>query len=705
MSCFSENFCTVYLNGLPEMSSFSGNFCTEYLDGLPKMANCFFRNPLHSSPRTALDLTLVLQKSSSLNYGECKPNENTLFRRARFWTALKKDIEKENGSGKRKSSTLDEEKRAGQSSGQTTRQTPRDTDAFEVSIKVPASKAATFTLTYQQMLQRRNGLYEYEIFINPGQVVPDLLIHVGIKTNHNLTFVRTPALRTDDLIKSRFETDGNIKLNDLAIINRTNPTTASIQYKPSASQQGDAGISATFVVQYGMEQGHPGGDVVIIDNYFAHFIITDFSASIVPKDIIFVLDKSGSMKGDKITQLKAAMDIILADILPQDRINIIDFSYGASRWKSSLVKAEQNQKQQAQSYVNSIAAVGGTNINDALLAALSDLTGQGNKERVSMIFFLTDGEPTEGEQDPDAITQNVANANDGTVSIYCLGFGKGADFALLKTLCAQNDGFTKEIIEDSDAPEQVSGLYKEISVVSIKDLRINYDDKTVDKSTLTQTSFPVVFNGSEISIYGRLQEGSKTVKYEITGSGGAGEMNISAEVDRDDAVVAAPIGAQNQDSPGIIEKMWVLKTINEKLSEKDKYAPTDNRTKELLEDVFLMSFRYQIVTPLTSMVVDLPDQGRIEIKEATQGDDFYEFSIYNFTLPPTPTTTTSASTIPINISSALFSTSPRAVTFEITTPMNLSTPIPSASPGTVSGHVQTYAVATFISIFLLAPTI
>ncbi|GFO12337.1 inter-alpha-trypsin inhibitor heavy chain h3 [Plakobranchus ocellatus] len=574
-----------------------------------------------------------------------------------------------------KRDTAGQGNQAGQSSGQTTRQTPRDTNAFEVSIKVPASKAATFTLTYQQMLQRRNGFYEYEIFINPGQVVPDFHIDVGIQENRPLTFVRTPALRTDDLLTSRFDEFGKMRLNKLAIINRTGPTMASVQYKPSASQQGDAGISATFVLQYDMKHGNKGGDVVTIDNFFAHFIVTDYSTSTVPKDIIFVLDKSGSMKGDKITQLKAAMDIILADILPQDRVNIIDFSYGASRWKSSLVKAEQNQIQQAKSYVNSIAAVGGTNINDALLAALSDLTGQGNKERVSMIFFLTDGEPTEGEQDPDVITQNVANANDGTVSIYCLGFGKGADFSLLKTLCAQNDGFTKEIVEDSDAVEQVSGLYKEISVVSIKDLRINYDDKTVDKSTLTQTSFPVVFNGSEISIYGRLQEGSKTVKYEITGSGGEGALDISAEVS----------GAGTEAvKPGVVERMWAFKTITEKLSEKDKYAPTDNKTMELLEDVFIKSLKYEIVTPLTTMVVDLPDEGVIEIKEASQADDFYEFSIYNFTLPPTPMTTTSASTIPMNVSSS--------------TPYERS--------GTVSVHVQAYIVATsIISLFLLTLTI
>ncbi|GFO12330.1 inter-alpha-trypsin inhibitor heavy chain h3 [Plakobranchus ocellatus] len=600
-----------------------------------------------------------------------------------------------------KRQTAGQGNQAGQSSGRTLGKARRNTNVFERSIKVSARRAATFTVTYQQMLQRRHGIYEYEIFMNPGQVVPDFRIDVGIKDGRPLAFVRTPALRTDDLLTSRFDANGRIKLNKLAIVNRTGPTTASIQYKPSSSQQGDAGISATFVVQYGTEQGQTGGDMVIEDNYFAHFIITDFSASIVPKDIIFVLDKSGSMRGDKITQLKAAMDLILADILPQDRVNIIDFSYGASRWKSGLMKAEQNQIQQAQSYINSIVAIGGTNINDALLAALSDLTRQGNKERVSMIFFLTDGEPTEGEKDPDVITQNVANANDGTVSIYCLGFGKGADFRLLKTLCAENDGFTKEIIEDSDAAEQVSGLYKEISVVSIKDLRINYDDKTVDKSTLTQTSFPVVFNGSEISIYGRLQEGSKTVKYEITGSGGAGEMNISAEVDRDDAVVAASIGAKNQDSPGDIEKMWALKTITEKLSEKDKYAGTDNKTKELLEDVFLMSFKYQIVTPLTTMVVDLPDQGRIEIKEASQTDDFLEFSIYNFTLPPTPMTTTSASTIPIHILTAMPSTNPgTADVFASTFGMNLSTSIPSASPGRVSVHVHTCAVATFISFFL-----
>ncbi|GFN75603.1 inter-alpha-trypsin inhibitor heavy chain h3 [Plakobranchus ocellatus] len=129
---------------------------------------------------------------------------------------------------------------------------PRDTNIFKVSMKVPAASTATFTLFYQQMLQRRHGFYEYEIFINPGQVVADFLIDVGIQENRPLTFVLAQALRTDGLLMSCLDKYGRMEMNELPIVNRTGRNTASVQYRPSASEQGEGGkgVSGRFVVQY-----------------------------------------------------------------------------------------------------------------------------------------------------------------------------------------------------------------------------------------------------------------------------------------------------------------------------------------------------------------------------------------------------------------------------------------------------------------------
>ncbi|GFO42926.1 inter-alpha-trypsin inhibitor heavy chain h3 [Plakobranchus ocellatus] len=505
----------------------------------------------------------------------------------------------------------------GQSAGHV-RQAPRHANVFEVSVNVAAGSAVNFTLTYQEMLRRRLGIYEHEIHVSPGQPVQDFLVEVKIRENRPLKFVKTPALRTDYLL-------GGLKdenKNELAIVDRPTPETASVLYQPSVSQQGgdeDKGLSARFAVQYDVEHGDPKGDVLVVDGYFVHFMAPDNLAQTLPKDIIFVLDVSGSMSGVKINQLKVAMATILADLMPKDRFNIIIFSSSSSRWKEGLVKADKVNIDEAQSYVQGIQASGMTNINDALLTALSEMKGRLSKERVGMIFFLTDGLPTEGEQDPARIASNILNANERNVAIFSLAFGNGADYESLKSLSAQNLGFARKIYEASDAALQVSSLYKEISAVSIKDLSIEYQNSTVDEFTLTQTDFPIIFKGSEIMVCGMLENDSKTLKYEISGIESLGSLDILAEVDDtnslspdnpDDILFTGP-----RDFSGFVERMWAYQTIRQLLEKKVEYAEDKSKVLELEEKILAMSLKYKFVTPLTSMVVTKPDNSATEVLE------------------------------------------------------------------------------------------
>ncbi|GFN82720.1 inter-alpha-trypsin inhibitor heavy chain h3 [Plakobranchus ocellatus] len=539
--------------------------------------------------------------------------------------------------------------------GQSATQTPRDANVFEISANVPAGRAVVFTLTYQKMLQRRHGFYEYEVYLNPGQTVPDFIVDVHILENRKLTFVSTPALRTGDLLTSDVDEYGEEKRNELAIISKPSATTASVQFKPTEDQQGEAGngISARFVVHYGVEPGEQGGDIMVFDSYFVHLIVLDYLATTLPKDIIFVLDQSGSMSGRKIEQLKQAMSKILSDLQPQDRFNIINFSSSPRKWKTALTGVNTNEIGQSKSYVGGMQASGGTNINDALLTALSDLTGQDNKHRVSMIFFLTDGH---GDNPAEVVAQNVLQANrNGHTAMYCLALGDGADFESLKTMCGQNNGFARKIYEAEDAAKQVAGLYTEISRVSIKDLQIKYDNKTVDESSLTKSDFPVVFNGTEISIYGFLKEGAKTLKYDITGSKGLGELKVYGEVDDVKTVALKPNEINNPllaGSPGrsnVVERMWAYQTITENLAEKDIHKGDEKKTEELLGDVFLKSLKYNFVTPLTSMVVTKTDHGVVQIRKTNTQDDKYDFTKFNFTVPPSPTTEYPTTTITLTV--------------------------------------------------------
>ena len=128
------------------------------------------------------------------------------------------------------------------------------------------------------------------------------------------------------------------------------------------------------------------------------------------------------------------------------------------------------------------------------------LSSEGESSRAPVIVFLTDGQPTAGVTGRDDILSNVRIKNEMEIPIFSLAFGRGADYQFTKKLAAQNNGLGRKIYEDSDSDLQISGFYREISTVLLKNVTFKYLDPNV--TSLTKTNFNTYFNGSEIIICG-----------------------------------------------------------------------------------------------------------------------------------------------------------------------------------------------------------
>ncbi|KFP29077.1 Inter-alpha-trypsin inhibitor heavy chain H4, partial [Colius striatus] len=136
----------------------------------------------------------------------------------------------------------------------------------------------------------------------------------------------------------------------------------------------------------------------IVDGYFVHYFAPD-EMPVFPKNVIFVIDRSGSMAGRKIEQTRDALSKILQDLRPEDHFGFITFNSKVVEWKSSLLKATAENVESASGFVQTLSASGGTDINRALLTAVSvlDEAERLPERSVSMIILLTDGQPTAGE--------------------------------------------------------------------------------------------------------------------------------------------------------------------------------------------------------------------------------------------------------------------------------------------------------------------
>jgi len=152
-----------------------------------------------------------------------------------------------------------------------------------------------------------------------------------------------------------------------------------------------------------------------------------------PMDLVCVLDVSGSMRGDKIRQVQDAMRFIIDQAAPKDRLSIVAFNNNASR-VLRLRKMDVEGKDGATVATLQLTAGGGTSIAAGLSMALSVMEQRRQRNKVSSIMLLTDGQDGSTRGQLPAL---IARAQQANCSVYAFGFGKDHDAGLLSELAEQ----------------------------------------------------------------------------------------------------------------------------------------------------------------------------------------------------------------------------------------------------------------------------
>ncbi|XP_067651898.1 inter-alpha-trypsin inhibitor heavy chain H3-like isoform X3 [Haliotis asinina] len=498
--------------------------------------------------------------------------------------------------------------------------TARHSNKFDVSVNLKPGSSVTFNLTYQQVLPRHKGMYEQRIHLNPGQLVPEVKVEVFIEDSRVITTAET-----------EFPDEENSSVMREMTVSTTSPSPKSryIVFKPSLDQQkglGKKGINRKMLIKYDVDRDHSAGEVLVVDGYFIHFFAPENAGddiTTVPKDILFVLDISGSMSGTKIEQLKEAMTVILKELSKNDRFNIFLFDDRLKKWKSSLVPVESRTIGEALDYVSRLRAEDSTDLNMALTRGVSFMLEGRNKEHTSLMFFLTDGQPTVGVKDPASIAKNVERLNEDVVSLFGLAFGDGADYDMLKVVSAQNCGFARRIYEAADAADQVEGFYDEISTTVFRDLKIKYINGTVDPDSLTTTTFRNVFLGNDVVVAGRMTDTINTIIGGVL-TAETGGKKLQIVLDNNSIMPIAPLTDNTfftlpMDLSSVIERSWAYLRIKSLLLQKRKDEYKKEKTG-LDQKITELALKYNFVTPLTSMVATKPEQEAT--KTNIRGDDY-----------------------------------------------------------------------------------
>ena len=243
-----------------------------------------------------------------------------------------------------------------------------------------------------------------------------------------------------------------------------------------------------------------GGDILVRDGYFVHFISPE-NLPPLPKNIIFVIDKSGSMglnRGERMAQTKQAFEFIVGDLNDDDYFQIIQFDHASNTLYPDFQPVNAQTKADGINKVRAIQAGGSTNINAAMVDAVQQRHGN---DHANIIIFISDGAPTAGVTNWVTIRDNIASANDGYFAIFSFAIGSGAPYADLERLSAMNNGLARQIFTDSIVLDQIKDFYHGVATPLMWNQKIQYGntEETIGSSQM-------LFAGREMVILGKLKD-------------------------------------------------------------------------------------------------------------------------------------------------------------------------------------------------------
>ncbi len=383
--------------------------------------------------------------------------------------------------------------------------TGRNTNLRLVRVSVPAETTVTTHLVYEELLYRTLGQYTYRLPL--------------VDMSGGLPF---DELRVEGEVAGLAAiTVWNVSDGETRRVNH-----ASFEFSFLAT---DYTPDEAYVVRWTEEA--PNGAGLFMTRpmaggiAFVHVFSGDgagLQATPMAKDIVFVIDTSGSMRGTKIEQAKEAFNGVLDDLRPEDRFSVVLFSSSSTVMDAKLETATAEKVSAAQSWVDAASAGGGTNIDGGLADALSLLAA--STTRSPIVVLLTDGRATAGVTDSAGIRANLVSRNTAGAAVFTLGFGTNADETLLRQIAIENHGAYRRVYESKDASAQIAGFYSTFGTPLLTNVSVHYTPEPLWSSP---DAVDAAYSGSDITVVGLLPEGTESVAVEVRGETGGGVVTFS----------------------------------------------------------------------------------------------------------------------------------------------------------------------------------
>jgi Ca-activated chloride channel family protein len=392
-------------------------------------------------------------------------------------------------------------------------------------------------------------------------------IHVALETTEPLSFYYSPTQAFTwtrsgaNAVEGSYTESGTKPDRDLLLYYGTGR--GEVDLRVLADRQ--SGFAGTFLAAI-----HPGADMP--------------TSAYVPRDLVFVLDRSGSMSGAKIQQARSGLEFSLSRLNPEDRFSIVTFDNQVTPWRSELLPATPENVAAAQQEVRRISPGGGTNIHDALKRGLQIL---GRGERPAAVIFLTDGLPTSGVTDLGQIRTAIQGANPRKARVFVFGVGYDVNVPFLDRLSAENRGDAEYVRPGDNLETRMASFYQKQAQPLLTDLKLVVDG--VGTSDVIPAELPDLFANGEVIVVGRYRTPG-TVTLHLSGKLGDAERTYTKSFE----LPAAPTPYS------FLPRLWAQRKIGDLLDE----VRLHGAKPELIQQITSLSREFAILTDYTRGYVD-----------------------------------------------------------------------------------------------------
>lgn len=328
------------------------------------------------------------------------------------------------------------------------------------------------------------------------------------------------------------------------------------------------------------------------------------------KDVVFVVDTSGSMAEEgKMEKARAALLYGVRILRAQDRFNIISFAGEEHLMEPGLIAADENGRARGEAFVKSLRPVGGTNINQSLLAALRQFI-DADRERPKMLVFMTDGLPTVDETNVNRIVDNVHNATKPGVRLFTFGVGYDVNTTLLDKLAADNGGVADYVEPKEDLEVKVSNFFSKVNYPVLTDLQLDMGGAQTD--LVYPRAIPDVFRGSQVMMIGRYSNATDLNSVQLKLGGKSGGTTRSYTYTN----LSFPL---RSDANEYLPRLWATRRVGWLMEQ----VRSNGEQKELRDEIVDLGTRYGIVTPYTSYLALEPNAvSMVNTQTVTVGGGF-----------------------------------------------------------------------------------